>query len=366
MIRIGIIGTGGMGNQHALRFSRMKRVEVVSACDVNRTRVETFCAEHSIGHAYCSARDLLAGQPVDAVSVATPDAMHASIALLAIEKGRHVLCEKPLATSYEDAARMRDAAHAAGVINMVNFTYRDSPALQAAAKLVASGELGVVRHVHAHYLQSWLAQDEWGYWRESPTWLWRLSKKHGSMGVLGDVGVHILDFASMPLGGISSVRCTLKSFEKDRTGVADDYDFEANDSAAITAEFENGAIGVIHTTRWAVPHLNSLRLNLYGDKGSIELDLDRSANELLISRNVGRKCGDWEHLRCDATPSIFERFITGIRSGEQDQPDFARGALIQSALEACEVSSAMDRTVRVGENGYSVPSDATPERPPVL
>lgn len=290
--------------------------------------------------------------------------LHAPLSLLAIERGKHVLCEKPLATCYEDAAKMRDAAERAGVINMVNFSYRNAPSLQMAAELVRSGALGVVRHAHAHYLQSWLAQDAWGYWKTSPMWLWRLSSRHGSKGTLGDIGVHILDFASMPLGGIRSVRCTLKTFEKATDGIVGDYQLDANDSVAIAAEFENGALGVIHATRWAYPHENALRLNLYGDEGAIDIDLERSHDHLRISRIKQRKAGEWETLKCPPTPSIFERFAAGIRSGAQDQPDFARGALIQCALDACELSNARDATVVVSEQGCRESSRAAPPPEP--
>ena len=119
-----------------------------------------------------------------------------------IEAGKHILCEKPLAPSYPDAleyGRRRPKRRA--VVNMVNFTYRNSPALHEAHRLVAKpANWASFRHLEAEYLQSWLVGKYWGDWRTDEKWLWRLSRAHGSTGVLGDVGVHILDFATYCAG----------------------------------------------------------------------------------------------------------------------------------------------------------------------
>jgi predicted dehydrogenase len=290
---------------------------------------------------------MLAQSELDAVTIVTPDPFHHPLALKVIAAGKHVLCEKPLALDHADAEEMRNAAEKAEVINMVNFSYRNSSAIQKAKELVAQGELGTIRHVHAYYHQSWLAHDYWGDWRTSPSLLWRLSKSHGSAGVINDIGIHILDFASMPLGSLDSVHCRLKCFEKPEGKKVGEYELDANDTAIITAEFTNGALGTIHTTRWAYPHHNSLRLDLYGDKASIEIDLNASYTELKINRILGRTAMAWETLDCGKTPTNFERFIRSIQTGEQDQPDFARGAEIQSVLDACHLSSETDKTIRI-------------------
>ena len=336
-----------MANLHAESFAKIEGCEVSAICDVDEKRVIAFWEKHAVKSVFTDSDQLLKEADCDAVSIVTPDPFHHGIALKAIAAGKHVLCEKPLALNYGDAAERRDAAQAAGVINMVNFSYRRSSAIQKLKELVEEGVLGAIRHVHAYYLQSWLAQDDWGFWETSPNWLWRLSSQHGSAGVLGDIGVHILDFASMPIGEIKSVHCKLKTFEKGEDNQIGEYKLDANDSAVITAEFSNGAIGTIHTTRWAYPHQNSLRLNLYGEKASVEIDLDESYSNLKINRILGRKPMGWETLDCGETPTNFERFISSIKSGVQDQPDFARGAAIQKALDACALSDAEDRTVDV-------------------
>ncbi len=345
MVNLAVIGTGGMATCQVESFQKMENCRVVAACDIDEKKVSDFGKKFGITAVYTDPDQMLAEVECNAVTVVTPDAYHHPLTMKAIANGKHVLCEKPLALNAKDAKEMSDAAKEAGVINMVNFSYRNSSALQKAAELANCGALGTIRHVHAYYLQGWLAQDDWGFWETSPHWLWRLSTKAGSLGALGDIGVHILDFAGMPVGSYGSVHCKLKTFDKGDDNKMGGFDLDANDSAIITAEFSNGALGTIHTTRWAQPHQNSLRLNVYGDKASIEIDLDESETQLKISRILGRRTMDWETVDCGETPTNFERFVNAIETGEQDQADFARGAEIQAVLDACLESDKQDKTI---------------------
>jgi predicted dehydrogenase len=199
--------------------------------------------------------------------------------------------------------------------------------------------------VEGAYLQSWLSQNAWGDWRTSPAWLWRLSTSHGSKGVLGDVGVHLLDFASFPVGAMTSIDCTLHTFAKAPENKIGDYVLDANDSAIITARYEGGALGSLRATRWATGHHNSVSLSIFGEEGAIKIDLDKSYKELEICKVKKRAVGAWITLPCGETPNMYQRFITGIRKGVNDQPDFARGAAIQKALDACEQSHLEGRTI---------------------
>jgi predicted dehydrogenase len=338
MIRLGVIGAGQMGPRHVDAFSKIDGVKVAAICDVSQERARELAGRYNVPEVYRDLDEMLAKCRLDAVANVTPDRLHAPLSIKALGRGLHVLCEKPLATSYAEAMTMVDAAARAGTINMVNLTYRNSAAIQTAARLVREGRIGQVRHFEAYYLQSWLAQDAWGDWRTGSDWLWRLSTRHGSKGVLGDVGVHILDFATFPAGDIRSVFCRLKTFSKCEGNRIGEYELDANDSAVIVAELANGALGTIHLTRWATGHLNSLRLSLHGDRGAIRVDLDRSQCEVELCEGDNCRTGAWSVLPCDLTPSISERFIASIRSGRNDQPDFARGAAIQKALDACELS----------------------------
>jgi predicted dehydrogenase len=346
-VRVAIIGTGRMGDYHAERFREVKNCEVVAAVDVDATRAGAFCKKHSIPASYPTVEELLARGEVEAASIVTPDAFHAPLSIQCLKAGKHVLCEKPLALNYRDAIRMVAAARKVGVINMVNFSYRDWPCIQAVAALVHRGDLGEMRHVEASYLQSWLPSKYWGDWRTTPTWLWRLSSSHGSKGALGDIGVHIIDFATYPVGHISSVYCRLRTFPKaprDRVG---EYVLDANDSAVLCIEFKNRALGTIHTTRWAGGHINRLYLKVAGTKGSVEIDSERTTTGYRMSVGKDLDQGAWKDVVAPPVPNIYQRFIKSILTGKQDQPDFARGAEVQKILDACFKSDAEQRPLKV-------------------
>jgi len=346
-VRVAIIGTGGMANVHAERFSKIKGCQIVAACDVDLARAKEFAAKHKIPSAFSSVSDLLKAGGFEAVSIVTPDAFHAPIALQCLKAGKHVLCEKPLALDYADAKKMLAAAKRAGVIHMVNFSYRDWPCIQAAAEAVRRGDIGDVRHVEASYLQAWLASKIWGDWRTTPAWLWRLSTKHGSKGVLGDVGVHIIDYATFPSGPIREVSCRLKAFPKAPGNRIGEYPLDANDSAVLTVEFDNGALGVIHTSRWVGGHGNRLFLKIAGTLGTIDMDSERSTESYRVCRGKGLDKGEWTEVVCKPVPNNYQRFIKAIQTGKSGEPDFARGAEIQRVLDACFESEAKRKPVRV-------------------
>ncbi len=348
-IRIGIVGTGGMANAHALEFHKIPGVTIAAVCDIDPARAQEFSAKHTNGRAaaFSDHHEMFARGEIDAISNVTPDAFHAPVSLAAISAGLHVLCEKPLATCHADALKMAKAAKKAGVVNMVNFSYRNCPAIQLARDLATSGRLGDIVHIEASYLQSWLVSKRWGDWRTSPGWLWRLSTKHGSKGVLGDIGVHILDFASMPVGPIRAVNAKLKAFPNLKGRRQGNYTLDANDSAVLQVEFENGALGAIHTTRWATGKVNSLALAIHGTQGALRIDLDKSPDTLEACLGGDVEQSNWKTLKAKPTRTIYRRFIDAIRTGTPGEPDFARGAEIQKALDACFTSDTKGAWVRV-------------------
>jgi predicted dehydrogenase len=337
-----------MAAQHALQLGAIHGCKIVAACDIDASRAQAFATTHSIPATFSDVDKLLAAPDIEAVSIVTPDAFHAPLSLAAIAAGKHVLCEKPLALTYADAKRMTIAANKAGVVNMVNLSYRDWPAIQAVAKLVAGGNIGELRHVEASYLQAWLASKAWGDWRTLPTLLWRLSRKHGSNGVLGDVGVHIVDFATFPAGPISKVYCQLKTFPKAKGNRIGEYVMDANDSAVINATFKNGAIGTIHTTRWCGGHANRLFLKIAGTLGSVEIDSDRSISGYRICSGADLDTNTWIDVEAPPTPNNYARFIRAVRTGKPDLPTFQQGADAQRILDACLLSSEEDRPVTIG------------------
>lgn len=349
MIRVLIVGTGGMANDHAEAYAKMGGVSLVAGVDTDPDRLADFCAKHDIPNGFASVEEAIAWGAFDAASNVTPDGVHRVTTLPLLAAGKHVLCEKPLAANAADADEMAQAAADAGVVNMVNLTYRNVPALIAAAKMVANGDIGEVRHFEAAYLQSWLTQAAWGDWKTESQWLWRLSTQHGSMGVLGDVGVHILDYATFVAGSdAASLSCRLTSFDKAEGNQIGEYPLDANDSMNMHMQLENGAVGVIHASRFASGHLNDLSLRIYGTKGGLDVRFEGWESRLRACTGDDLEATKWVDVPTPDVPTNYVRFIDAVRNAEQVFPDFRRGAALQAVLDlavASDADGSCDKTV---------------------
>lgn len=347
--KLAIIGVGSHAHKHFAAFNDIDGVEIVAICDVNEENLGQFAKTYGIAKTYRSTDDLFANEDFEAVANVTPDRFHKAIALQALAAGKHVFSEKPLAENYADARELSIAARKSGLINMVNFTFRNASGYQGMCEIVKSGELGRINQVEATYNQCWLTSDYWGRFDEEPRFLWRLSKAHGSQGVLGDIGVHIFDLASYPVGKIKSINSNLKVFEHKGSGVAG-YRFDVNDAVNSMVEFENGAVGTISCSRAATGFKNTIDIRIMGDRGGIKVCYDKWFEDGLtydITRDVKSENIHWERVAVPQTPTNFERFITSIRTGNNDQPDFERGAEIQKIVDACFESSEQRRWVDI-------------------
>jgi predicted dehydrogenase len=334
MIRVLIVGTGGMARNHAEAYAEIDGVTVVAGVDPRAAQLRAFQDEFDIPHGFASVEEAIAWGAFDAVSNVTPDAIHHRTTLPLLAAGKHVLCEKPLAANYADAREMADAAKVAGVVNMVNLSYREDAAMIHAAQLVADGAIGDVRHFEASYLQSWLTQPAWGEWRTDDQWLWRLSTAHGSTGALGDVGVHILDYATFVVGADAArVSCRLTTFDKAPNNQIGDYTLDANDSFSMHLQLTNGAAGVIHASRFASGHLNDLSLKIYGTKGGLEVLSKNHVSTLRASLGDDMPDARWVDVAAPTVASNYARFIAAVQKGALVDPDFARGATLQKALD---------------------------------
>lgn len=342
-IRLLILGTGGMANTHAEEFAKIPGVQIVAGVDTKPAQLQEFCTTHHIPNAFDSLDKALAWGEFDAVTNVTPDAAHYPTTMPVLAAGKHVLCEKPLATNAAQAQEMAAAAEKAGVVNMVNLTYRNVPALQKAAEMVREGKIGRIRHFEASYLQSWLTQPAWGDWQSETQWLWRLSTAHGSKGVLGDVGIHILDFASfIAAQDIREISCRLAVFDKAPGGKIGDYVLDANDSATMQVVTENGALGTVSATRFATGHLNDLRLRIYGDQGGLEVGFERQESRLRACLDEDIQSAEWREITCPPVSTVYERFIGAIRGDNAAEPNFFRGASLQKLLDRAEESDAQN------------------------
>jgi predicted dehydrogenase len=215
--------------------------------------------------------------------------------------------------------------------------------------MVANGDIGEVRHFEAAYLQSWLTQAAWGDWKTESQWLWRLSTQHGSMGVLGDVGVHILDYATFVAGSdAASLSCRLTTFDKAEGNQIGEYPLDANDSMNMHMQLENGAVGVIHASRFASGHLNDLSLRIYGAKGGLDVRFEGWESRLRACTGDDLEATKWVDVPTPDVPTNYVRFIDAVRNAEQVFPDFRRGAALQAVLDlavASDADGSCDKTV---------------------
>ncbi len=274
-LRILIVGTGNMARTHADAFSRIDGVEIVGGVDQRPDVLTQFCDTFAIPNRFATLEEAIAWGEFDAAANVTPDAAHHPTTMALMTAGKHVLCEKPLATNADDAREMADLARAKKLIGMVNLSYRNVAVLQKAAELVAGGTIGALRHFEASYLQSWLTQPAWGTGRPRASALAPVERTRfqGRSRRCRHPYPRLRHLRRR--SPVSELSCRLKTFDKAEGGRIGEYTLDANDSATLQAELENGALGTISATRFASGHLNDLRLRLYGDKGGLEVRFER-------------------------------------------------------------------------------------------
>ena len=349
-MKVLIVGTGSMANYHATKYNETEGVEVVAAIDINQERLDTFCNKHNIAKQFTSVEDAISWNEFDSASVVTPDPHHKDPSIKLLNAKKHVLCEKPLAPNYADANEMTKTAKQAGTVAMVHLTYRESAALNKAHELTAKGALGNIKHVQADYRQSWLAQDAWGDWQTEETWLWRLSSKHGSLGVLGDIGIHLLDFACHATNEtVTEVSGMLKTFDKAPNNQIGEYVLDANDSVVLTTSLANGAVAVFQASRYMTGYINDIKLNVFGDKGALAIDYSNTNTHDILRTCLGDdiKTGTWQEEKLDKQPSTITRFINAVTKQDKPEPSFIRASQMQKVIDAAFVSNEQNKIIKV-------------------
>ena len=379
---VGMVGYAFMGRAHSQAWRTVDRVfelplrpRLAAIC--GRDEAATAAAAGRLGWAAAETdwRALIARDDVQLIDIAAPGRLHAPIAIAALQAGKHVLCEKPLANTLAEAEQMAAAADAAfpgGARAMVGFNYRRVPALALARRLVEAGRIGPLRHVRAVYLQDWLVDPD------SPL-TWRMQADQAGSGALGDLGAHIVDLARFLTGdeiaGVSAVSAT---FVEERPLADDPGDGSAtdrsggtrrtgrvtvDDAVVFSARFASGALGSFEATRYATGRKNGLRIELNGAAGSLAFDLER-LNELEFydgdDTDAGATAGfrrilvtepehpylsgwwppghtlGWEHTFTNQAADL----LTAIAAGGQPAPSFGDGLAVQRVLDAVQRSAA--------------------------
>ncbi len=243
-VRIAIIGAGAVSDYHHVPAIRLDpRAELVAICDADADLLEKRKSEWGVDNATTDAEALCADDRVDAVIVATPNFTHRPISIAAAKAGKHVMCEKPLGVSAEEARDMFTAANGGGVVHMTAFTYRFAPSMRYLRHLLKSGQLGEPRHFRSQRFLDW-PETSWG---------WRQYRDKAGAGDLYDMTIHRIDFALDLLGPLTRVCGAVARFApRDKTvDGADCPPSEVDDWSCLIGEFDCGATGVWEGTTLA-------------------------------------------------------------------------------------------------------------------
>jgi len=366
-ISIGMIGYMFMGRAHSNAYSQIRKffpeldVNPVQKVVVgrNQAKVDTFASEFGWQETGTEWETMVRRDDIDLVDNSAPSNIHKDPVIAALEAGKHVLCEKPLALTVKDAEEMVRAAEKAGTINMLGHNYRRAPAIQLAKKLIDDGRLGTIRHFRGTYLQDWLNDPE------LPA-VWRTDREVCGSGAHGDLNAHILDLAIWLVGDINKVVGTSETFIHERQKIGSPGEMQkvtVDDATAFLARFEGGAMGTFEATRFATGRKNFNRFEINGSKGSVVFNLERM-NELdffsvddegptqgfrniLATESSHRFAGNWwppghiigyEHTFTHQMVDL----LTAIRDDTPTYPTFADGLKVQKVLEAVDASVEKD------------------------
>jgi predicted dehydrogenase len=382
VLRVGMVGYAFMGAVHAHAWRNAHRFfdlpitpELTAVAGRNKEAVSAAAERLGFASMETDWRALVERDDIDVVDICTPGDSHAVIAVAALQAGKHVLCEKPLANTVDEAEQMAAVARAEaerGVWAMCGFTYRRTPALALARRLVEAGRIGTVRQVRAQYLQDWLHDPD------APM-TWRLDKAKSGSGALGDLGAHLVDTTQWLTGqaitGVSAIVQTFvtsRPLSGERSGLgghgetgadAPRGEVTVDDAALFTARFADGAIATFEATRFALGRKNALRVEINGTAGSIAFDFEENNvlqffdgtepveeqgfRRILVTEPEHPYVSAWwppghglgyEH---GFTHQVVD-LVSAIAENRQPAPSFEDGLMVQRVLGAVEDSAAHD------------------------
>ncbi|HZQ63782.1 MAG TPA: Gfo/Idh/MocA family oxidoreductase [Gaiellaceae bacterium] len=376
-LNVGLIGAGFMGKAHSLAYAAMPMFFWPAPALPHRKLIaevgDEVAAEAARRYGFESStgdwRRVIDDPTIDVVDIATPNDSHCEIAVAAAEAGKHILCEKPLARTAQEARQMFEAVHRAGIVHMVAFNYRRTPAVALAKRYLEEGALGRVLSFRGTYLQDWSADPG------SPL-SWRFQRSIAGSGALGDIGTHVLDIARHLVGEIASVSSILATHigerplqqgSVDKLGAAEKLvdapraAVDVDDELHTLLRFESGAIGSLEATRNAYGRHNFLTFEIHGELGSVFFDYEkRDQLQVCFAADAADRRGfrtvftGPSHPYGDALwpipalgigygeTKIIEchDFFRALVDGAPATPDFGDGYQIARICEAIEESAA--------------------------
>lgn len=280
-VGVGLVGTGFMGKCHALAWNAVKPVfgdcakpELVCLAEVNPELAKARAEAFGFARATSDWRDLLSDPQIDIISVTTPNQFHAEMATAALQAGKHVWCEKPMAASLDDARKMLDAANQSGKQAILGYNYIQNPAIRQIKALVADGAIGVVNHLRIEMDEDFMAD---------PNALFSLKSEASSgYGALDDFAVHPLSLIWTVFRPVQSVMADMaKPYATRPVANGENRAVETYDIASVLMRFGDGVTGTLQVNRSAWGRKGRIALQIFGSEGSILYDQER-LNEFQI------------------------------------------------------------------------------------
>ncbi len=374
-LNVGIVGTGFIGPAH-LEALRRNNVQVIGLAEATAELASEKAEELGITKAYPSYEKMLADPNIHVIHLATPNYLHYPHAKAALEAGKHVVCEKPLAMNSQESADLVKIARTTELVNVINFNIRFYPMAQQARQMVQNGDLGDIFILQGSYLQDWLLL---------PTdWNWRLEPElGGTLRAIGDIGSHWLDLMTFITGlKVKKVYADFKTFHPIRkkplkpletfTGkllLPEDYEdkpIHTEDYASVLLHYENGARGVLTVSQISSGRKNRIFFEINGSLSSLVWNGERP-NELWIghrsepnqvlmkdpsllspeARTTVSYPGGHNEGFPDTFKQLYNKVYNYILAGDYSaQPDFPTFADGHYELVLCE---AIERSAKEGE-----------------
>ena len=348
MVRIGIIGVGNIGlGVHISELLECKDANVTAICDIDRDKLKSVGDKLGIEEKYRfeNYNDLINCEVVDAVEICTPNYLHVKMAIDTVKAGKPVEIEKPLGLSYEEAQELVNAIEENHVPNMMCMSYRFKPAVRYAKWIMNKNLIGDIVSINVQYLKSS------GFW-EGRRLDWRFVKKYAGTGVLGDLGVHLIDLATFLAGDIKKVSAQTKIVVKERK-LLDSEEMgavETDDYCSFIAEMEGGAMASFMITRCAYGNENTIKFDVYGTNGVISFNLNNT-NELGVC--IGEVDIKSDGLHTIKVPGEFdvrqEQSFVNLVNGNACEylPEIKDGVKLQKILDAVLKSADQEKWIEI-------------------
>lgn len=353
-VRVGLVGTSWWADAMYLpALADHPRGAITAICGRNADKANDMAWKWSIGQVHTDWLAMLDSGSIDAVIIASTNNTHHPIAMAAMERGLHVLCEKPLGLTHADALELTATAERFGTITMTPFTYRWMPWNRYVKRLIGEGYVGQPHHLDMRYYTDF-ARDR--------SYAWRFDADLAGSGIIGDIGTHWLHLAEWFLGPVTHVGAMTSTFgEREPRPDGNTYT-QTEDSAVMNVRCESGAYAVLHVTAMAwegTPFGQTHHLEVHGSEGTLYAHSDWNAEQLVRGVRAGQpgpaKALPWpDDLVELVEPSVHDTYrkifrttdamarswVDAIADGRQVQPDFAAGARVQAMADAAVASAA--------------------------